>query len=271
MAIKEFGWDSLVWGTGEQDLIWETFHENSKATRYDDPPSTDTVYQRMRNLKNSLDYESFQAIPLPVPADFPPLSLGVSDAIRSRVTPAALRPVDVSLATLACLLFHMYGINRDNLHTRFPRPFRNVPSGGGLFPLEIYFYVRGAVAGLEPGVYHYNSELNVIRRVIAIDAGPLLGRALFQPEILENCSVFFFQTALFNRNTFKYRDRGYRFALIEAGHVAQNLNIVATALGLGVWNVGGYIDREVDEFLGIDGVNHSTIYLHAIGGRVDHT
>jgi nitroreductase len=54
--------------------------------------------------------------------------------------------------------------------------------------------------------------------------------------------------------------------LLEAGHVAQNLNLVATALGLGCVNIGGYFDREIDEYLDLDGITHSTIYMLAIGG-----
>jgi len=268
MSIKETSWDDLVLGTGEWGLIWETFHENSKATHYDDPPTTENVYQRMLNLKNSLDYESFAPIALPALDRFPAPRLTLDRAITSRATPETLLPVTLSLETLACLLYYMYGINRTNVGTPLPRPFRNVPSGGGLFPLEIYFYTRGRVAGLNTGIYHYNPERSVVRRVIAEDMDDRIARALFQPGIMAGCSVMFFQTALFCRNTFKYRDRGYRFTLMESGHVGQNLNLMATALGLAVWNLGGFIDREIDALLGIDGVNHSTLYLHALGGRV---
>jgi SagB-type dehydrogenase family enzyme len=268
MITKDVSWEQLAWGD-DAELMWETFHENSKATHYDDPPTTETVYQRMLNLKNSLEYDSFPAIALPGPAEFPPPQRSLYEAISERVTPAALRPVELPLATLTAILHHMYGINRSNVGTRFPRPFRNVPSGGGLFPLEIYFHTQGRITGLERGIYHYNPEQHVVRRVIAEDMEDGLAAALFQPEIVRGAAVVLFQTALFGRNVFKYRDRGYRFALIEAGHVAQNLNLVATALGLGVWNVGGYIDAEIDRLLGIDGVNHSTLYLHAIGGRVE--
>ena len=61
--------------------------------------------------------------------------------------------------------------------------------------------------------------------------------------------------------------KGNRFVLLEAGHVAQNINLVANALGLGAVNLGGYYDREIDDFLGLDGVTHSTIYMAAIGKK----
>ena len=81
----------------------------------------------------------------------------------------------------------------------------------------------------------------------------------------------FFMTAMFERTVFKYGDRGYRFTFLEAGHVAQNMSLVATALGLGCVNIGGFYDREIDEFLGIDGLTHSTLYMLAIGGKSTST
>jgi nitroreductase len=49
--------------------------------------------------------------------------------------------------------------------------------------------------------------------------------------------------------------------------VAQNINLVANALGLGCVNIGGYYDREIDDLIGLDGVTHSTIYIVAVGEK----
>ena len=56
---------------------------------------------------------------------------------------------------------------------------------------------------------------------------------------------------------------------MEAGHLAQNVNLVAGGLGLGSVNIGGFLDRQMDEFLDLDGLTHSTIYLIAIGKNLD--
>ena len=63
---------------------------------------------------------------------------------------------------------------------------------------------------------------------------------MLQPEIGMTATILIFITALFERSTFKYQDRGYRYTLLEAGHVAQNLNLVANALGYGAVNIGGF-------------------------------
>ena len=79
--------------------------------------------------------------------------------------------------------------------------------------------------------------------------------------------MLIFIVAIFGRSTFKYNDRGYRFVLIEAGHVGQNLSLAAASLGLGCVNIGGYFDREIDNYLGLDGIEQSAVYLAAIGNK----
>ncbi|TAI61215.1 nitroreductase [Bradyrhizobium sp. Leo170] len=262
-------WDDLVWGTEDLNLIWEAFHENSKSTAVDDVLPNYAVVDWMTRMKNALAYDAFAAIPLPPIAILPPFRLGLSEAILARQTPSGMAPARMSFATLAALLFYSYGINRPNEAMPFPRPLRNVPSGGALFPLEIYFHARSVVEGLAPGLYHYNPEQHCVRQIVNRDLSEELAGCLFQPEIVRGAALLVVQTALFRRNTVKYGDRGYRFTLIEAGHVAQNLNLVATALGLGVWNVGGFQDRALDRLMGIDGINHSSLYLQAIGEKID--
>jgi hypothetical protein len=42
---------------------------------------------------------------------------------------------------------------------------------------------------------------------------------------------------------------------------------VSNALGLGALNIGGFFDREIDDFLNFDGITQSTIYMMAIGKK----
>jgi SagB-type dehydrogenase family enzyme len=63
----------------------------------------------------------------------------------------------------------------------------------------------------------------------------------------------------------KYGDRGYRYILFEAGHVAQNLNLTASALGLGSCNLGGFFDQELGGLLALDDETDIALYGVAIG------
>jgi SagB-type dehydrogenase family enzyme len=244
--------------------VWELFHENSKTQRYRLFPPDEYVLARMERMAASLQYDTAPTVVLPTSTE--PLAMSLGEAINRRVTARALQPCSLTLATVATLLQHAYGITRDNQDTHFPRPFRTVPSGGALYPLEIYFYSTH-IQELEAGLYHYNPSRNEVQLLRAGDAGERLAEALVQREIATDAALLVFVTAIFERSTFKYGERGYRFILLEAGHVAQNANLVASALGLGCVNIGGFFDRQIDELLGLDGVTHSTIYMIALGAN----
>ncbi|HEY3741317.1 MAG TPA: SagB/ThcOx family dehydrogenase [Bryobacteraceae bacterium] len=250
--------DSL---TTESDL-WSLFHENSKTSRYDAPISNAQVLARMRQMWDVLPYEGCETYPLPEPepADGP-----LSEAILNRVTARNIAPVQIPLKRLSTLLRYAYGVTRENEDGSMPRPFRTVPSGGALYPLEIYFHTS-YVDDLPAGLYHFDPRNSAVQLIQNGDSSPQIGDALVQPGLSVGSSIVFFITAIFERSTFKYNSRGYRFALLEAGHVAQNINLTATSLQMGVVNIGGFFDREIDRFLQVDGITQSTIYMLAVGG-----
>ena len=250
---------------GDADLVWETFHENSKVSRFDIPPSDHEVLARMAELAESLSFHGYPVVSLPESP--PPLTMSLGDAIRKRATAKQMVPGPVDLQTVATLLRCGYGITRDQRSLGYPRAFRTTPSGGALYPLEIYFH-SAHTAGFEPGLYHYNPTENNLRLLRHGDYTESIANALVQQNIADEASLIVFITALFDRSTFKYGDRGYRFALIEAGHVAQNIDLAAVALDLACINLGGFYDRKIDDFLDLDGLMHSTLYMVAIGKEV---
>ncbi len=52
---------------------------------------------------------------------------------------------------------------------------------------------------------------------------------------------------------------------MDAGHIAQNLALMATSIGLGSCQIGAIFDDEVNEIVGVDGVSESAIYLNVVG------
>ncbi|GAA4971194.1 SagB/ThcOx family dehydrogenase [Pseudonocardia tropica] len=254
-------WESIC-DPPATDEAWELFHENSKTGRFSDVRPTELVLARMAELAESLPYTHYPTIPLP--DEHLPLERPLGDTLADRVSARSLRACPLTLPAVATLLHHAYGVTRTNVGTGYPRPFRSVPSGGALYPLEIYFHST-RVEGIEPGLYHYNPAENLLHLIRYGDRSRQICEGVLQGELLANAAMVVFVTALFERSVFKYGDRGYRFVLLEAGHVAQNLALVANALGLASVGIGGYFDREVDELIGIDGLAHSTIYLTALG------
>jgi SagB-type dehydrogenase family enzyme len=63
----------------------------------------------------------------------------------------------------------------------------------------------------------------------------------------------------------KYGPRGMRFVFMEAGAVAQNLELGCTSLGLGAVDCASIYDDEVNEALGFDGVFHTLVHAVVLG------
>ena len=230
--------------------------------RYDFMKSNAEVAEWMAALYDSLPFIGYPDMSL---ADAPmALDVPLGEAILRRVSTRDFLAEPVPLAQVATLLHYSYGITRDNQGTNVPRSFRVVPSGGAIYPLEIYFHTFDA-PGMVAGLYHYNPSEKRLRRLRKGDERETIANFLVQQEIGRSAPLLFFVTGVFERSAYKYGDRGYRFVLIEAGHVAQNLNLAAGALGLGSVNLCGYFDREADAFLGLDGLTQSTLYLVAVG------
>lgn len=142
---------------------------------------------------------------------------------------------------------------------------RPVPSGGALYPLELYVLAL-AVEGLAPSVLHYNPFRHRLELL-----GPLeverVGAALVDPGLADRASALVVITAMFWRARFKYGVRGYRFALLEAGHVVQNAVLAASALRLPALPLGGFYDRRLDALVGADGLDEATVYGLLLGGH----
>ncbi|MBV8341364.1 MAG: SagB family peptide dehydrogenase [Gammaproteobacteria bacterium] len=263
--MPEAAWDDLVLDSAsDEDGVWELFHENSKVDRHGHHVPDDEVAVRMLQMAPALDYEGAPAIDLP--RNFDDFTMPLWPAIVSRVTPQRIEPAPIPVGTLAAILFAGCGVTRSNRETNFLRPFRTAPSGGALYPLELYV-VSKHISCLTAGLYHYNAAQHGLRRLRSGDFSIDLSRVLveFQAHLAFDATAIVMITALFGRSTFKYGARGYRFVLLEAGHVAQNINLAVTAMGMGCFNIGGFYDRAADRFLGIDGLNQSTIYMIAIG------
>ena len=261
---EQHRWEEILLTDCHEAREWELFHENSKIGRYTQALPQEEVRARMSSLYESLPYVGYPVVDLP--HMFSPLPHSLEQAITSRTSVRNFSPASLTLEKISTILHFAYGITREANDPSLPRSFRVVPSGGALYPLEIFFHTA-CVKGLQAGLYHYNPLAHHLSFLRNEDGTERLLAALVQPELARGAAIIIFLTALFERSTFKYGNRGYRFILLEAGHVAQNVNLVATALGLGSVNIGGYFDREVDDFLEIDGVTHSTIYLIAIGEK----
>ena len=259
---------SLVYGPSgvEADDPAELYHEASKV--YPSMAGRQARGVRLLEAHEGLQRSAWRSVkrhphrpslPLPPPA-FPPLPFG--EVLESRRSERALGQGDVPFGELSSLLHAAYGASR---RPSLEGPLlRTVPSGGALYPLEVYAAVR-KVGELEPGLYHYDPLEHALEELRAEDVSDELERAMVFPELIGGCAVLFVVAAMFWRTRLKYGLRGYRFALLEAGHLTQNLLLACAALRLPAVPVGGFFDGRMDDLLGLDGVNESTLYAVCVG------
>lgn len=230
--------ESLAWSTpdlwfhrrstlGERTVTWEHFGPTKWAKdRFPQPPARRPNYPG-------------QPIALLVPdlaakrTEDPTLTTVLEDRVSTRAFDDA-RPITVE--QLGELLYR-------TARTRHTQPVgpgeellsRPYPSGGGLYELELYPVVRN-VAGLEPGMYHYDSfdhalrpvagaESKAVSRLVKPASATLTGGA--EPQVLVAMA------ARSGRIMWTYEQIGYAAILKDVGVLMQTIYLAATAMGLG--------------------------------------
>jgi SagB-type dehydrogenase family enzyme len=130
--------------------------------------------------------------------------------------------------------------------------------------VETYLVVH-RVSDLAPGIYHYAVETHELEELQLGDFSIQIARAALDQEVAYYANVVVVWTAIFDRSTWKYRQRAYRYIYLDAGHIAQNVALSAVALGLSSCQIAALYDGEVNELLGVDGEKESTIYMTVVG------
>ena len=185
----------------------------------------------------------------PAPATAGGMSLAEALARRRSVRDFLDRPLtDKQLAQLA---WAAQGI------TDPTRGFRTAPSAGALYPAELYVVTADGVARYLPSKHAFE----------AADVGDkrqALAEAALNQTWVAKAPATFVVTAVYQRTTQKYGERGVRYATIEVGHVCQNISLQAVALGLGSVSVGAFQDDEVRRLIGAPS-DHRPLCLVCVG------
>jgi SagB-type dehydrogenase family enzyme len=234
--------------------LCEIYHENTKLTptmgRY--YGALAAAFLRMPALRKltSAPFKKYTLMDREVlPAIRP--SGQLEETIVARRSRRAFSGQPATVEQLSRLLYLTYG------RTAPGGLFRPIASGGGLYPLEFYVTVIN-VDGLAPGLYHYDVEehhLDAIRRAPA-DFEELEELLWLQDvEDPTKLAMIIYVSAILQRSTMKYGDRGYRLILMEAGEAVHNLALLAQSMELGCCPLGGFMDNALSEYLDVDGVD----------------
>jgi SagB-type dehydrogenase family enzyme len=201
-----------------------------------------------------LGTHELERISLPLPRQVGTVS--VEEALNRRRSVREYGPGPLTLEEVGQLLWAAQGITE-------PVGLRTTPSGGALYPLEIYV-ATGEVIGLPPGIYRYRPRHNELEQVMADDRRRALAAAAMGQRWVQKNAAVLAIVAAYERTTTKYGERGLRYVHLEAGHAAENVYLQATALGLATVLVGAFEERQLATFLGLP-PHHQPIALMPVG------
>lgn len=165
---------------------------------------------------------------------------------------ASLQEEIKDLKDLARLLVLACAITARAKYTGGEFHYRSVPSAGALYPCEIYVACEN-VQGLSAGLYHYSLQNHSLVRLRPIKSGSA------SPDLCV------FITSVFFRSSWKYGERSYRYMLLDAGHLLENLLLALRAFGVNYAVHWEFPDREVNEFLGLDPRKEACLVVVRVG------
>jgi SagB-type dehydrogenase family enzyme len=180
--------------------------------------------------------------------DPPPAFKRYAGAPRVTLPPAtaAARVNGLHIAALGTVLWHTVGVSE----RRGGIALRTSPSAGALFATELYL-VASAVDRIAAGLWHYDADANALEnlRSGALEVGALGLRA---DDVPGDVPALVVATAVFARTAHKYRDRTYRYVLVDLGHALENLRVAAEQVGVRAELVALFEEARAADTLGVD-------------------
>lgn len=200
-----------------------------------------------------------------LPMDFETLNLknDVISLIRDRRSSRVYTQENMTLKELSFLLWATQGIK--SIRGKSYATIRTVPCGGARHQYETYLMLR-KVDDLQPGVYHYLPMEHALEYLHSVDN--------LEEEITDSlcgqswgakANVIFYWTVDAYRVEWRYGVYAHRPALMDAGHIGQNLYLGCTALGLGCCGIASFDHDVCNRLFGLDGENEFAVYTAPVG------
>jgi SagB-type dehydrogenase family enzyme len=172
--------------------------------------------------------------PLPAPETIGGMSL--AGALCARRSHRSFVPQRVPVEEVAQLCWAAQGISEHG------QGLRTAPSAGALFGVHL-LVVRAE------GIEAYDPTRHTLRRTVTGDVRAVLAMAAGDQDCVRDAPLCLALAIDEGRLASTYGARAERYCLLEAGHVAQNVLLQATALGLVGVPVGAFDDARVASVL----------------------
>jgi SagB-type dehydrogenase family enzyme len=168
-------------------------------------------------------------VPLPPPATSG--GPGLRDVMARRRSLRDFRAEPLTPEQLSQLLWAAQGVTGAGGE-------RTAPSAGGLHPLVVHVLDGD-------GVHRYAPQSHALERLAAEDRRRKLAGSCLDQAFVAAAPAVLVVANVRARSRARYGARAERYAVLEAGHAAQNVLLEATALGLAAVPVGTFYDYEV--------------------------
>jgi len=147
------------------------------------------------------------------------------------------------------------------------QPHQSLVSWNGHVTACRLILIARDVEGLKSGPYLVDERARALRP-IGLQPGhaevDILGKSCFQEEF-RLAPAFFLQIGSIHDAIERYGERGYRYMLIENGVQMQRMYLAAAALGMAGCVTGSIIQKDFEEWLGIDGYTAAALNGFALG------
>lgn len=209
--------------------------------------------------------EKAELIPLPKSEEISFPAYTLRKAIEERKTIRTYSDQPLTGEELAYLLWCTQGVKSETDRLCLTR---TVPSAGARHPFETYLLIN-RVNGLEGGLYRYISTRHALLAVdLRADIAEKVVHACLEQKQIRRSAVTLLWDAVVERTCWRYGERGYRYMLLDAGHVCQNLYLAAESIGCGVCAIGAFNDVLLNDTLGLDGSEEFIIYAATVGKKI---
>lgn len=209
-----------------------------------------------------------KAIDLPIDFEALTIESDFLKIINTRKSDRVYTQAPVSLLELSYLLWCAQGIKeiRGNNYATI----RTVPCGGARHQFETYLALQN-IEDLSDGLYHYLPMTHQIEYLNPKEEmKPFIDVALGDQAWANKANINLFLSVVPYRCEWRYGIYAHRVALVDAGHISQNLYLAANSIGLGGCGVG-YINQSIlDEAFELDGKEEFIFYAFPIG-TIDRT
>ncbi|MDD5659896.1 MAG: SagB/ThcOx family dehydrogenase [Actinomycetota bacterium] len=232
-----------------KDMLVKIQDQSANTSGKKDNKQTPKNFKNDEMLNNSYKDTKSEEIMLPDPKLKGIISL--EEALKNRRSVREFSGKDLGLDDISQILWAAQGITESKLG------FRTAPSAGALYPIEV-FVVKS------DGFFHYTPNGHKLEKFGSENLKQKLMEASLFQESISTASIVIIVTAIYERTTVKYGERGIRYVHLEAGHVCQNILLQAAALQLGAVPIGAFSDDEVRKALNLP-TDHKPLYIIPVG------